>query len=82
MPPLYIFPLGARMIAIADAFEAMTSYRVYQKTRTPVQAVEELLRCAGTQFDPALVDHFCMSVLPFLSACTRTNVTTCSSGSK
>jgi putative nucleotidyltransferase with HDIG domain len=52
-------PFGARMIAIADAFEVMTSHRPYITARTPAQALEELRRCAGTQFDPILVDRFC-----------------------
>ena len=52
-------PFGARVIAIADAFEVMTSHRPYITTRTPAQALEELRRCAGTQFDPMLVDCFC-----------------------
>ncbi len=52
-------PLGARMIAIADAFDAMTSYRSYQVQRTPQEALKELQRCAGTQFDPLLVQLFC-----------------------
>ena len=51
-------PLGARMIAIADAFDAMTSYRGYQVRRTPREALDELQRCAGTQFDPLLVQLF------------------------
>ena len=52
-------PFGARMIAIADAFDVMTSHRPYITTRTPTQALEELRRDAGTQFDPILVDRFC-----------------------
>jgi putative nucleotidyltransferase with HDIG domain len=55
-------PLGARILAIADAFEVMTSHRAYSKTRTPAQALEELRRNAGTQFDPVLVDRFCSSM--------------------
>jgi HD-GYP domain-containing protein (c-di-GMP phosphodiesterase class II) len=51
-------PLGARMIAIADAFDAMTSNRTYQVRRSPQEALEELQRCAGTQFDPRLVQLF------------------------
>jgi putative nucleotidyltransferase with HDIG domain len=69
-------PLGARLIAIADAFEAMTTGRTYQARRTPRQALEELRRCAGTQFDPLLVDLFCTKLqlalhLPPLAAGAR-----------
>lgn len=52
-------PLGARIIAVADAFDAMTSDRCYQRRRSPREAMEELERCAGTQFDPTLVQLFC-----------------------
>jgi putative nucleotidyltransferase with HDIG domain len=55
-------PFGARILAIADAFEVMTSHRAYLTTCTPAQALEELRRCAGTQFDPVLVDRFCSSM--------------------
>ncbi len=51
-------PLGARILHIANAFDAMTSQRPYRRKRTVTEAVEELHRCAGTQFDPQLVDHF------------------------
>jgi putative nucleotidyltransferase with HDIG domain len=51
-------PLGARIIAIVDAFEVMTSHRIYQKSRTPMQAFEELYEHAGTQFDAELVELF------------------------
>lgn len=51
-------PLGARIIAIVDAFEVMTSQRSYQKSRTPQQAYEELYENAGTQFDTELVALF------------------------
>lgn len=53
-------PVGARIVAIADAYEAMTSQRPYQRTKTHDQALAELRRCAGTQFDPQLVDVFVM----------------------
>jgi HD-GYP domain-containing protein (c-di-GMP phosphodiesterase class II) len=49
-------PLGARVIAVCDAFTAMTSPRPYADQLTIGQAVAELRRCAGTQFDPAVVD--------------------------
>jgi HD-GYP domain-containing protein (c-di-GMP phosphodiesterase class II) len=55
-------PLGARMIAITDAFEVITSRRPYRAPRLPMMALEELRRCAGTQFDPVLVDRFCTSL--------------------
>jgi diguanylate cyclase (GGDEF)-like protein len=48
-------PLGSRIIFVADAFHAMTSPSAYQATRTEMQALAELLRCAGSQFDPALI---------------------------
>ncbi len=51
-------PLGARLLTIADSYDAMVSDRVYRKGRSHDAAVEELRRCAGTQFDPNLVEHF------------------------
>lgn len=51
-------PLGARILALADAFDAITSDRPYRKARSMEEAVEELKRCAGTQFDPTLVNIF------------------------
>jgi hypothetical protein len=51
-------PLGARILNIADAFDAMVSHRPYRKARSYGDAFRELRRCAGTQFDPVLVDHF------------------------
>lgn len=49
-------PLAARILAVADAFDAMTSGRVYQPTRTREEALAELARCRGTQFDPSCVE--------------------------
>jgi diguanylate cyclase (GGDEF)-like protein/PAS domain S-box-containing protein len=51
-------PLGARILTIADAYDAMTSDRVYRKARPPEEAFEELRRCSGVQFDPDLVKRF------------------------
>jgi HD-GYP domain-containing protein (c-di-GMP phosphodiesterase class II) len=48
-------PLGARIIFVADAFDAMTSDRVYRRHLSAGHALAELKRCAGTQFDPAVV---------------------------
>ncbi len=51
-------PLECRILAIADAYDAMTSDRPYRKAMTTEKALEELKICAGTQFDPHLVDVF------------------------
>ncbi len=51
-------PLGARIIAVVDAYGAMTEDRVYRKALGHHRAIEELKRCAGTQFDPMIVEAF------------------------
>ncbi|MGH3130293.1 MAG: HD-GYP domain-containing protein [Gaiellaceae bacterium] len=51
-------PVEARLLAVADAFDAMTSYRPYRARVSPSLALHELDRCAGTQFDPELVGAF------------------------
>jgi putative two-component system response regulator len=51
-------PLGARILAVADAFDAMTSDRPYRAAMPAAKAVAEIKRCAGTQFDPAVVKAF------------------------
>jgi diguanylate cyclase (GGDEF)-like protein len=51
-------PLGARMIAIVEAFDAMTTDHVYRPARSQERAMAELFECAGTQFDPELVKQF------------------------
>lgn len=52
-------PLGARIVAVCDAYDAMTATRPYAPPRSPEAAVRELRRCAGTQFDPQVVVAFC-----------------------
>jgi diguanylate cyclase (GGDEF)-like protein/putative nucleotidyltransferase with HDIG domain len=51
-------PLGARIIFVADAYDAMTSDRVYRQRLSDEDAMAELVRCAGTQFDPEVVSAF------------------------
>lgn len=51
-------PLGARILAVADSFDAMTSDRPYRSAITTAKAIAEVKRCAGTQFDPVVVKAF------------------------
>jgi diguanylate cyclase (GGDEF)-like protein/putative nucleotidyltransferase with HDIG domain len=55
-------PLGARIIFVADAFDAMTSDRLYRPALSVDEAVAEMERCAGTQFDPDVVNAFLAAV--------------------
>ena len=56
-------PLNSRIIAVADSYEAMMGNRSYQKTRTREEAISELMRCGGTQFDAEIVRIFVEHVL-------------------
>lgn len=56
-------PQNSKIIAVADAYEAMIGDRLYQKPKTKEEAIEELRRCAGTQFDPTVVEVFISKVL-------------------
>ncbi len=60
-------PLEARILAVADAYDAITSSRPYREQLSSQQALNELKRCAGTQFDAELVDIFCKMVQPTLA---------------
>jgi len=51
-------PLLARIIAVADAYDAMTTDRPYRKALSKEDAVKEIIRCSGTQFDPGVTEVF------------------------
>ena len=55
-------PEFARVIAVADAFDSMTSTRSYRRARSTAEALAELERCKGVHFDPAMVDAFARAV--------------------
>ncbi len=59
-------PLISRIIAVADAFEAMTTYRPYREPMSQADAVAELRRCSGTQFDPDIIEA-CGEMLEFMA---------------
>ena len=63
-------PLAARIVHVADAYDAMTSARAYRPARSPHEAIAELQRCVGTDFDRASVDALIASLprLPAASA--------------
>jgi two-component system cell cycle response regulator len=61
-------PLGSRVIAVCDAFVAMTQQRPWRTTMSHQEALQELRSCAGSQFDPQLVETFCDRVYPDLYA--------------
>ena len=52
-------PLGSRVVAVCDAFDAMTTERPYREPIPEGEAIAELRRCAATQFDPMVVEAFC-----------------------
>lgn len=60
-------PLEARIVCIADSFDAMITERVYQKAKSMREAIEEILKCSGTQFDPHLVKVFINTVSKSIS---------------
>ena len=57
-------PLEARILAVADAYDAMTSPRPYRQQLPSDKAIKELQRCSGTQFDPGMVEAFCSVIHP------------------
>jgi diguanylate cyclase (GGDEF)-like protein/putative nucleotidyltransferase with HDIG domain len=73
-------PHGARVIAVADAYDTITSVRTYKKARTPEDAFAELERCSTNQFDPEIVRIFidtmrrapCLTIEPGVGSSDRT----------
>jgi HD-GYP domain-containing protein (c-di-GMP phosphodiesterase class II) len=61
-------PLGSRIIAVADSYDALTTNRPYRTARTRAEALNELFRCQHVQFDQQVLNAFCASL-------ERTNVT-------
>jgi diguanylate cyclase (GGDEF)-like protein len=66
-------PLGARIITVCDAFEAMIADRCYREPLEIPEALAELRRCAGTQFDPKVVEAFCEELSVRMSGVMHAN---------
>jgi len=64
-------PLGARIVTVADAYDAMLSARSYKPDFTPERARQELVDCSGTQFDPVVVKAL-LSTIPTLEVEAKT----------
>ncbi len=60
-------PLEARILSVADSYDAMTSPRPYREQLKMEDAIDELRRCAGTQFDPEIVELFCNIIKPAMT---------------
>jgi HD-GYP domain-containing protein (c-di-GMP phosphodiesterase class II) len=58
----FLIPLEAKILAVSDAYEAMIADRPYRSGMAVADARDELVRCAGTQFDPAVVDAFLIAL--------------------
>ena len=59
-------PMGARIMAIADTYDSITSERPYRKPASHRFAVKEIIGCSGTQFDPEVVEHFLATASTFV----------------
>jgi len=55
-------PLGSRIITVADSFDALTTDRPYHRAFSHAEALAELIRCSGSQFDPEVVNAFRLSL--------------------
>jgi putative two-component system response regulator len=51
-------PIGGRIVAVADTFDAIVSKRPYKESKLPDEALQEILKCSGNQFDPSVVAAF------------------------
>ena len=60
-------PVGARIMTVADAYDAITSSRPYRDNESPNYAVKEIIKCSGVQFDPEVVEHFLEVAKGFVS---------------
>jgi response regulator RpfG family c-di-GMP phosphodiesterase len=67
-------PLGARLISVADAYDAMTTDRAYRRALPHEVAISELRRCAGTQFDAMLVGVFVIEISKYRKICAEQGV--------
>jgi diguanylate cyclase (GGDEF)-like protein len=65
-------PLGASIIAVCDAYDAMVTDRPYRSARSSAEALAEVRRCSGTQFDPAVADAFCALTEELAAAAPQT----------
>jgi len=72
MPSGHDIPLGARILAVAEAYDAMTTRRAYRPEKSREEAFAELRRCAGHQFDPQLVERL-IEVVSASDTCRQTN---------
>src|SRR6185295_7522339 len=64
-------PIGAKIVSLADSFDAMTTDRPYKTRRTFDEVIHDLRRNTGTQFDPIVVAAFCRALLKELKGETK-----------
>jgi putative nucleotidyltransferase with HDIG domain len=67
-------PVASRILSVVDAYDAMVTNRVYREARAPHAAVAELRACAGTQFDPLVVETFVTVIRPSWTRAVRTRI--------
>lgn len=67
-------PIAARILSVVDAYDAMVTDRVYRAARPPHEAVAELRECAGTQFDPVVVEAFVAALRRRWKRATRARI--------